>query len=169
MRERVIAAQCDGLFEMRRHIIRAAEGAIRERDVVVIFSLAIVGGDGFFHQFGRRCGVAGIEHDQAQIVQAVRVAGRLRQEGAITAFCFGERAALVQCHRGIELSRDRARGGREWRFGWSRAALLARGHVAARLTLISRLWVPIRTLWGVAGISPSRLAERKGFEPLIRL
>ncbi len=109
MGERVIAANLDRALEMRCHAIEPVLRAPCQRDVVVIFRLAAVGGDGLLDQFHGRCRVAGVKRDQPEIVQAVRVRRNLGQDLPIVAFGFSERAAPMMCHRRAELIGNRGR------------------------------------------------------------
>ena len=110
MGEHVIAAQCDGALQMRGHLIRPAERTPRQRDVVVIFRLAIVGCDGLPDKIHCRGCVAAVERNEPEIVQTVGMRRYLRQDIAIAAFGLGEGAALMMRDRRTELFGDRACG-----------------------------------------------------------
>ncbi len=126
MRKRIIAADRDRALQMQGDIIEAAQRAVGQRDVVVIFRLVIAGGDRLRDQFRCRLGIALRQRDQSQIVQAVGMIWRKRQHVAVAPLGLGECAFLMKRHRCREKLGKRAAGCRiagarqwRWRAGWN--------------------------------------------------
>ena len=80
---------------MRGHLIHPIERAPGERDVVVILADPVVELDRFADEFRCGCGIAALQSEQAEIMQAVGVVGINRENIAVTALCLGECAGLM--------------------------------------------------------------------------
>ena len=97
MGERMVGAQFDGALQMR-DLIHAAERAPSERDIVMIFADPVVELDRSADQFRCGCGIATLQSEQSEIVQAVGVVGINRENIAVTALRLGKRPSLMLRH-----------------------------------------------------------------------
>ena len=102
VRQRKIATQRDSALEMGRDLIVAFERSPRQRDVVVIVGVTIVGGDSLTDQFDGGARIAALQRNQPEIVQAVGVARNELEDLAIASFGVSQRPALVARQRRVE-------------------------------------------------------------------
>jgi hypothetical protein len=124
VRKRVVAAKRDGALQMRCHVIAAVERAPRQSCVVVIFGNRAVDLDRLVEQLHRGRGVAALERDETEIVQAVGMVRHERQNVPVLPFGFDQRSGLMMSDGGIEQGRRRIRranGDAERRLGAGRS------------------------------------------------
>ena len=98
MGKRMVGAQFDRALQMRSHLVHAIERAPGERDVVMIVADPVVELDRFADEFRGGCGIAALQSEQTEIVQAVGVVGIKRENITVTALGLGERAGLMLRH-----------------------------------------------------------------------
>src|ERR1700723_3298528 len=97
---------------------------VRQCDVVVIFRDGVVGCDRAADEIGGLRRMAGVQCDEAEIMQTVGVTGVERDNAAILPFSFAQYASLMCLNRSGEEFRD----GCLHRVGHSKFSPLVSGH-----------------------------------------
>ena len=167
MGQRMVGAQFDRALQMRGDLIHAIKAAPSERDIVMIFADPVVELDRFADEFRCGCGTAALQSEQSEIVQAVGVVGINRENIAVTALRLGKRPSLMLRHGCGEQARrcsaGKGNGGR---------AAHRRCPKRSGIRTLFATYDTDRRLKGTpipAKSDGEKMAERKGFEPLIRL